>query len=194
MSRTPAVLLLALLVAAACQQPAGSSIRSPDDPLPSPSIAPGPPLRVRLRPPGEALLSDQAVGGAHRDGRDHLTALEAASTEPDQAAALTEFTAWGWLDGASRIWSSADVVIVRTSRTEGAARAFAHWGRQATAVPYAAGACSAEAGAALDDCLLATSGERAVIVGRLGPAVFRIRCPAAAAERLTLVQAASLLA
>src|SRR5689334_22464198 len=73
----------------------------------SPSILAQPPPAVRLRPAAQAILGDQAVGAARRGGHDHLTAEEAASEQPDQAAALAEYAGWGWLDAASRTWSTA---------------------------------------------------------------------------------------
>src|SRR2546423_10486418 len=126
MSRPPVALALLLgLLAAACAHPGGSTSPSPAGRPPPPSIRAQPPPTVRLRPAAEAILSDQAVGAARRGGHDHLSAELAASEQPDQAAALAEFVGWGWLDGASRTWATADETLVITARTDDAARAFA---------------------------------------------------------------------
>ena len=183
MSRALIVLaLLPCLGAAACGQPAGSPTGRPGQP----SIMAQPPPAVRLRPAADAILSDQAVGGARRGGHDHLTAEQAASEQPDQAAALAEYAGWGWLDGASRKWSTADETLVITARPDGAARALDYWSRDAQ------GRCTPAATAGLDECRLGVSGDRAVVVGRLSSAVFRLQCPAPAAERLAAAQAQSL--
>jgi hypothetical protein len=177
-----ALALLACLTAAACGQP----VRPPAPGTASPSILAQPPPGLRLRPAAEAILGDQVVGAARRAGHDHLTAEQAASEQADQAAALAQYAGWGWLDGASRTWSTADETLVITARPDGAARALDFWARDAGA------RCPATAMAGLDDCRLGLSGDRAVVVGRLGPAVFRLQCPAQAADRLTAAQAAAL--
>jgi len=147
---------------------------------------------VRLRGPAAAILTDQVVGSSRRAGIDHLTAAELASEQGDQAAALAEFTGWGWLDGASRSWSDADELLVLTARTSGAVRAFTYWAREAAQAPYAAATCSAAAAAGLDDCALGIAADRSIVVGRLGAAVFRISCSPRMAERLATAQVASL--
>ncbi|HEY4027330.1 MAG TPA: hypothetical protein VGO86_12950 [Candidatus Dormibacteraeota bacterium] len=186
MSRTSVVLVLSLwLVAAGCGQPAATSPSPTWRPAP-PSILAQPPPAVRLRPAADAILADQVVGAARRGGHDHLTAELAASEQADQAAALAEYAGWGWLDGASRSWTTADETLVITARTDDAMRAFTFWSRDA------AGPCSATAAAALDDCRQAVTGDRAVVVGRLASAVFRLQCPTAAAERLAAAQSAAL--
>jgi hypothetical protein len=180
-----ALIALALvygLGAIACGQPAAAPTGRPGPP----SIMAQPPPAVRLRPAADAILSDQTVGAARRTGNDHLTAEQAASEQPDQAAALGEYAGWGWLDGASRTWTTAAETLVITARPDGAARALDYWGRDAQ------GRCSPAATAGLDDCRLGVSGDRAVVVGRLASAVFRLQCPASAAERLAAAQAASL--
>lgn len=182
MSRALIVLALLPCLAAACGPPAAvPAARSA-----RPSIRAQPPPQVRLRPASDAILSDQAVGAVRRGGHDHLTAEQAASEQPDQAGALAEYAGWGWLDGASRTWATADETLVITARPDGAGRALDYWARDAPA------RCSPAATAGLDDCRLGVSGDRAVVVGRLASAVFRLQCPAAAAERLAAVQAASL--
>lgn len=177
---------------AACGAAGSSPIRAPGERPPSPSILAEPPPQVRLRSPAAAILSDQLVGLPRQTGIDHLTAAEAASEQNDQAAALAEFTAWGWLDGASRSWSQADEVLVMTARNSGAVRAFKYWAGDAGKTPFAAGACSAAADSGLDDCALGVAADRAIVVGRLGSAVFRISCPTGMAERLTMAQVAFL--
>lgn len=147
---------------------------------------------MRLRSPAAAILSDQVVGSSRRAGIDHLTAAELASEQRDQAAALAEFTGWGWLDGASRSWSDADEVLVLTARNSGAARAFRYWARDTAQTPYAAATCSSAAAAGLDDCAVGVAPDRAIVVGRLGAAVFRISCSTRTAERLATAQVASL--
>jgi hypothetical protein len=183
MSRALILLALVSLAAAACGS-SGPAARPTG--RPAPSIQAQPPPAVRLRPAGQAILSDQAAGGARRAGQDHLTAEQAASQQPDQAAALAEFAGWGWLDGASRTWTTGSETLVITARPDGAARALAYWSGSAQ------GRCSPAATAGLDDCRLAVSGDRAVVVGRLAGAVFRLDCPAPAAERLAIAQAAAL--
>jgi|SRR5215471_714669 len=174
--------LVPCLVLAACGSPAPPAAVRPAPP----SILAQPPPEVRLRPASEAILSDQSVGAARRGGHDHLTAEQAASEQPDQGAALALYAGWGWVDGASRTWSTADETLVITNRPDGASRALDFWARDAQ------GACPATAMAGLDDCRLGVSGDRAVVVGRLASAVFRIQCPAASAERLAAAQAAAL--
>jgi hypothetical protein len=198
MSRSPracaqalALVFISSLCLAACGQPSSSGLRSPGE-HPSPSIPPRPPLRVALRHPAEAILSDQAVGSPRRSGRDHLSAAEAASLQPDQGAAIDQFVAWGWLEGSIRTWANADETLVLTARPEGAAQAADSWAADAGRPPFRSSSCSDTALAGLDDCRLATAGDRAIVVGRLGAAVFRLACPAAAAERLTAAQAVAL--
>lgn len=190
-----AVLELGLLAGlGACQRSESSPIQSPAARPLAPSILAQPPPRVRLRPPAEAILSDQAVGSPRRTGRDHLTAAEAASEQSDQAAALDEFAGWGWLDGASRTWTVTEEVLVVTARDGGAARAYRYWSREAGQAPYAALSCSVRAAAGLDDCALGVAGDQAIVVARLGSAVFRISCPTGIAETLVVAQVASLAA
>jgi hypothetical protein len=174
---------LALCLAAAACQPGSApaparSARS--TPAPAPSA-------VRLRPPAGAILSDQVVGAARQSGQDHLTPEQAASGQPDQAAALTEYEGWAWVDGASRTWTDAGETLVLTARADTAVRAFDAW-----AAAGAQGPCTAAAEAGLDGCRIGVTGDRAVVVGRLASAVFRLDCPATAAERLTAAQASAL--
>jgi len=190
---TLATLLLSLCLSlCGCGQPGGSAGRSPGARPATPSILAQPPPPVRLRPAGDALLADQVVGAPRRGGHDHLTAAEAAAEQPDQGAALQRYAGWGWLDGASRSWAGADETLVLTAVTDGAQRAFASWAGDADQAPFAQAACTPAAGAGLDACRLGVAGDRALVVGRLGTAVFRIDCPAAAAERLTEAQTAAL--
>lgn len=189
---TAALCLGLCLGPGACQTAASSPIRAPGDHPPPPSILAEPPPQVRLRSPELAILTDQVVGLSRRAGIDHLTAAELASEQSDQAAALAEFAGWGWLDGASRSWSGADEVLVLTARNSGAVRAFKYWALDAAQKPYTAAACSAAAGAGLDDCALGIAADRAIVVGRLGAAVFRISCSSGIAERLATAQVASL--
>lgn len=185
MSRALIALALASsLAAAACGSP-GPEEATPTS-SPKPFIQAQPPPAVRLRPAALAILSDQVAGGARRAGQDHLTAEQAASQQPDQAAALAEYAGWGWLDGASRTWTTGGETLVITARPDGAARALAFWASDAP------GRCSPAATAGLDECRLAVTGDRAVVVGRLAAAVFRLDCPAPAAERLAIAQAAAL--
>src|SRR6266700_2718836 len=193
MSRALTTLTLLLCLGlAGCGHRATSPIGSATDRPPPPSIVARPPPGLRLRAPADAILGDQVVGSARRSGHDHLTAAQAASEQPDQATALRQFTSWGWLDGASRGWAGADETLVLTASGPGAGRAFTAWSTDAGQAPFAAGACTAAAGAGLDDCRLGIAGDRAIVVGRLGTAVFRITCPAAAAERLTIAQVTAL--
>jgi hypothetical protein len=188
---TAATLLLCAGLAA-CGGSSGPAASATGDRPPTHSILAQPPPGLRLRAPGDALLSDQVVGAARRGGHDHLTAAQAASEQPDQGAALQRFTAWGWLDGASRTWATADETLVLTAEPAGSRRAFASWSEEAAQAPFAAGPCPAQAAAGLDDCRLGVAGDRAVVVGRLGTAVFRLACPASAAQRLTEAQVAAL--
>jgi hypothetical protein len=158
-----------------------------------PAITAQPPPGVRLRSPAEALLADSVVGAPHIAGSTgSLTAAQAASQQPDQAAALAEFVGWGWLGGATRSWSGVDEMIVLTARADGATRAFAAWSADTGQDGYSAAPCSAAEGAGVDECRLGLAGGRALVVARLGTAVFRIACPASEAERLTVAQVAAL--
>lgn len=188
----PLVWLAFCLGLAGCQQTESPAIRSPNVRA-APSIIAQAPRDVRLRPAAEAILPDSVVGMPRRAGNDHLTEAEAVSEQPDQAAAQSEFSGWDWLDGATRIWSAADETLVLTARDTGAIRAFRFWARDAGQTPFASGGCSPVAAAGLDDCLVGIASNRAIVVGRLGPAVFRISCPTGVAERLTAAQAAALL-
>jgi hypothetical protein len=192
MSRTliAPTLVLVLLLATGCG--AAREPRPPREQVASPSIAPAPPLRARLRPPAEAILSDQAVGSPRRAGSDHLTAAAAASQQPDQPAALAEFLGWGWLDGSTRSWATADEALVLTSRPEGAARAFEFWAAETTRPPFAGAPCSPAVSSGLDDCRLGVAGDRALVVGRVGAEAFRLSCPATSADRLAGAQVASM--
>src|SRR5438067_6199195 len=145
---TPLLLLLLALAAAAGCGPA----RAPRAPAAAPSIAAAPPPGVSLRPPADAILGDDAVGAPRRAAADHLTAAEAASRQPDQAAALSEYLGWDWLDGSTRTWEDADETVVLTARTEGAVRAFAFWAADAERPPLEPTGCSPAVGAGLDDC------------------------------------------
>src|SRR5262245_53407681 len=144
--KAPAALLWLVLCLglAGCQGPGTATNRSSGGPS-RPSILAEAPPQVRLRRPVGAILSDQVVGLPRRAGIDHLSAAEAASNQPDQAAALAEFLGWGWLDAASRTWSAADEVLVLTARPDGAIRAFAYWAREAGEAPYVVGGCSTRA-------------------------------------------------
>ena len=187
MFRIPVAAALVLcLAAAACRPQTGAPPRSPSGSPARPSSAPSPP--GRLPPAAQAILSDQAVGAPRRKGQDHLTAAEAAGGQPDQAASLAEYEGWAWLDGSSRGWPAIDETLVITARADTSARAFAFWAADAP-MP-----CSATAAAGLDGCRLGSAGDRAVVVGRLASAVFRLQCPAQAADRLTIAQAAALRA
>jgi hypothetical protein len=189
MSRFPAILVLAVSLAlAGCGAKASGqpALRPPGERPPVPSILAQPPPGVRLRAPAEAILGDQVIGSARRSGSDHLTAAEAASQEPDEGVALAAYTSWGWLDGASRTWATADETLVTTARADGAAHAFAAWSQGA------GGACPPAVASGLDDCREGVTGDRATVVGRLATAVFRLHCPVAAADRLVLAQIASL--
>jgi hypothetical protein len=132
------------------------------------------------------------VGSPRHAGSDHLTAAAAASQQPDQPAALAEFLGWGWLDGSTRGWASADETLVLTSRPEGAARAFEFWAAETTRPPFAPAACSPAVTSGLDDCRLGVAGDRALVIGRVGAEAFRLSCPAASADRLAGAQVASM--
>ena|SRR5215470_7559403 len=187
-----AVLWLVLCLGLAeCHAAGTAPTRSPGGPS-RPSILAEAQPQVHLRAPVGAILSDQVVGLPRRAGIDHLSAAEAASNQPDQAAALAEFIGWGWLDAASRTWSAADEVLVLTARPDGAVRAFSYWAREAGEAPYVAGGCSSLAAAGLDDCAQGVAAGRAIVVGRLGAAVFKIACPTEMADRLTVAQVAAL--
>ena len=91
------------------------------------------------------------------------------------------------MDAARRTWTGAGETLVLTTRPDGAARAFDAWAAAGAPDP-----CPAAAAAGLDGCRLGVNGDRAVVVGRLGSDVFRLDCPASAADRLTAAQTASL--
>src|SRR5205809_89654 len=81
---------------------------------------------------------------------------------------------------------------VRPAGPQGAGRALAAWSAGLGQAPFAPSACSGAAGSGLDDCRLGVAGDRAIVVGRLGTAVFRIACPAPVADRLAEAQASAL--
>ena len=188
MPRPPVLLAAALLPAvllASCQPGTGDGGAPTATPASSAAVPP------RLRAPADAILSDQVVGSPRRASRDHLSAAEAAREQPDQVGALQEYTAWSWLEASTRSWDGVSDVVLLTARPEGAARAFAFWSAQAARAPFLIAPCPSSVGR-LDECRLAVSGDRAVVLGRLDAVAFRLECPAAAADRLASAQAAAL--
>lgn len=137
------------------------------------------------------MLGDAVVGSPRRAARDHLTAAEAARDQPNQPAALLQYTSWGWIEASTRTWVDADETVLLTARPEGAARAFAVWSQDAAAAPMTVRPCP-DAPSRLDDCRLGVAGDRALAIGRLDAAVFRLDCPASAAEPLVAAQGRSL--
>ena len=188
MPRAP-VLLAAALVPAflliSCEPGPGKAA------APTPPRAPSATRPPSLRTPADAILSDQAVGSRRIASRDHLSAAEAARQQPDQVGALQEYTAWSWLDASTRSWEGVSDLVLLTARPEGAARAVAFWSAEAARAPFLIAPCPSSVGR-LDECRLAVSGDRAVVVGRLDALAFRLECPAAAAVRLASAQAAAL--
>jgi hypothetical protein len=162
--------LLALAIALSCTG-GGQAVARPA-PAPTPSPAPSP---VQLRGPAAAILADADVGLPRSGSRDHLSAGEAASLAPDQAAALQMYASWGWVDESLRSWrgggKSLDAMVLLTLRPEGAHLAYEHFAQAAEVAPYEGRACPASL-AWLDDCLTATSGAGTVVAGRLAQEVF----------------------
>lgn len=158
-----------ILVAGCQEQP------HPPPPRPSPAASPTPP--PVLRAPAAAILDDGDVGLPRTAARDQLGAAEAARDTSNEVLALEAYSGWGWIEASTRTWSGggrvAAATLLLTVRPEGAARAFDYWAADAARAPLAAGECPASV-AGLDQCRLGTAGDRALLVGRLGPEVFRL--------------------
>jgi len=171
MPRLPicAAALSALLLACQSQPPPVAAPRS------SPPAAATP--QPALRPPADAVLADADVGLPRTAGRDHLSAAEAARDTANEVLALETYSGWGWVEASTRTWSGNGRQVVETLlvtvRAEGAGKAFDTWAADAARAPYAAGGCPASV-TGLDQCRLGVSGDRALVVGRLGAEVFRI--------------------
>src|SRR6266851_1825455 len=118
-----AVLLMGCEISVSSSQPAPSA-----SPTPAPSHLPTP---ASVRPPAEAILDDAAVGLPRLSGRDGLGAAEAARDQPDEPAALEEFSGWGWIEASTRTWQSGprrvDAMVMLSLRAQGARRAYEFW-------------------------------------------------------------------
>jgi hypothetical protein len=168
---TSALLAGAIMALIAGCSPTATSVATPRAPS-TPTPAPPPALRA----PADAILP--AVGALTLITlRDRLSAAEYAAGQPDELASLDEVRAWGWQEASLRQWSggghSAEALVLRTDRVEGARLAFAAWSVQATAAPFAGGACPAGV-AGLDECREGVAGARTIVVGRLDVEVFRL--------------------
>jgi len=179
--------LAALLVACQSQPHAA--------PTPRPSAAPTPTPLLVVRAPADAVLADADVGLPLTASRDHLTAAEAARDTPNQVLALETYSGWGWIEASTRTWSGggrqASETVLLSVRAEGASRAFEIWAGDAGRAPYAASNCPA-AIVGLDECRIGLAGDRALVVGRLGPEVFRLETAGLDAPALAARQAARL--
>ena len=163
-------------MAASCVQ-SGSSTAAP----PSPSINPSPnsrsatarPTPLAHRPAASAILEDGAVGLPRVAGRDHVGLAQAAEEQQNQPLALTRYRSWGWLDQATRTWSSGDrrveeELVVLTSE-QGARLAFF----DSTSGGLPGSECSAELH--VDDCRKTGDAAASNLVARLGPYLFRLK-------------------
>lgn len=163
MSKTTPLLLTALLLAAACQSSPPSRPRAAS---PAASPAPSPPLAIR--PPFEDLLGPDQVGLSPVSGADHVSKELAAEQQTNQPLALNEYSGWGWVDEATRVYARAnarlELAILLLSSPTGAEAAFAAWADQLV------GRQACPTGLDLDDCATAGGG----LVGRIGPYVFRL--------------------
>jgi hypothetical protein len=151
--------------------PATTSVATP---RPSSTATPAPP--PALRAPADAILP--AVGALTLiTVRDRLSAAEYAAAQPDEVTTLDQVRGWGWQEASLRQWSggghSAEALVLRTDRVDGARLAFAAWSVQATAAPFVGGACPAGL-AGLDECREGVAGTRTIVVGRLDVEVFRL--------------------
>lgn len=166
-------LRLTLLAAAAsgCLQ-GGTPAPSPPPPKPTPAATPAP----QPVAPAAAILPEVA-GLTLTGGSDRLSAAEYVASGPDPPIGLDQLAGWGWAAASIRTWAAggrrAVVLVVLADRDAGAERAFAAWASAASVAPLAAGPCPPEV-SGLDQCLEAQAGARTVVVGRLGPEVFRI--------------------
>jgi hypothetical protein len=181
--------LAALLVA--CQS------QPPPAPTPRPSATPTPTPLLVVRAPADAILGDTDVGLPRTASRDHLTAAEAARDTPNQVLALETYSGWGWVEASTRSWSGggrqASETVLLSVRAEGASRAFEIWAADTGRAPYAASDCP-PAIIGLDQCRIGLVGDRALVVGRLGPEVFRLETAGLDAPTLATRQAARLQA
>lgn len=163
MPRLAPLVLTVLLIAAACQP--GAPAKKPSPP-PSPSASPSPALAIR--PPYQDLLGPDQVGLSPVSGADHVSKELAAEQQTNQPLALNQYSAWGWVDEATRVYGSGpkhlELAILLLSSPEGAEAAFAAW------ADALGGRQLCPKGLALDDCALSSS----AIVGRIGPYVFRL--------------------
>lgn len=185
-------LRLTLLAAAAsgCFQ-GGTPAPSPPPP-PRPTPAPTP-VREPVAP--AAAILPEVAGLTLTGGSDRLSAAEYVASSPDPPIGLDQPAGWGWAAASIRTWAAAGgravVLVVLTDRDAGAERAFAAWASAASVAPLAAGPCPPEV-TGLDQCLEAQAGARTVLVGRLGPEVFRIDALGVDATPLAARQAARL--
>jgi len=128
-------------------------------------------------------------------GRDHLGAAEAARDTANEVLALETYSGWGWVEASTRTWSGggrrATETLLLTLRAEGAARAFDAWAGEAATSPFAATDCPA-AVTGLDQCRIGSTGNRALVVGRLGAEVFRLETAGLDTPALATRQAARL--
>lgn len=144
-----------------------------------------------VRPPSTAVLAD-AGGLPMITVRDHLTAAEYAAGQPDQVIGLAQVQGWGWADASLREWAgggkTAQALVLRTDRAEGAHEAFAAWAAEAASAPFAGLDCPAGI-TGLDECRLGIAGARSIVTGRLDVDVFRIDTTGLDAAGLAAAQA-----
>jgi hypothetical protein len=143
------------------------------------------------------VLTDADVGLPRTGGRDHLTAAEAARDTANEVLALETYSGWGWVEASTRTWSGggrqASETLLLTLRAEGARKAFDAWAADAARAPYAATDCPASV-TGLDQCRVGMVGDRALVVGRLAAAVFRIETVGMDAPALAGKQASRMVA
>ncbi len=182
----PARLAVVAAVLVACQ----SQPSHPSTPRPSATPTPTPLLAVRA--PAAAVFTDADVGLPLTGARDHLSAAEAARDTPNEVLALETYSGWGWVEASTRSWSGgsrqASETVLLTVRAEAAKKAFAIWAADAGRAPYAATECPAQI-TGLDQCRIGSAGDRALVVGRLGPEIFRLETTGLDAPALAQKQA-----
>jgi hypothetical protein len=187
--RTALALCLALAVIA-CSG-GGSTARTPL-PTPSPAPAAGP---AAVRDPASAILEDSQVGLARTAGRDHLTAAEAASLDPDQPAAFQLYAGWGWVEESTRSWagggSSVDDLVLLSLRPQGAQLAYEHYAQAAEQAPHEGRPCPARI-VGLDACIESVTGAQTRVAGRLSEELFVIEGQGVDVEALAAIQARKL--
>lgn len=164
---------------------ASSPARSPAET----TVAPSPTAAV---PPAAYLLTPAQVGIPPAGGREHLGYLEAASLEPNQAAALELYQTFDWRDAATRSFAGGgsrveQIVLISLDRA-GARRAFSYWRSPAGGQNSVQISCPPASG--LDQCAASRTGANGAAAGRRGLLVFQLTTQGVPLEPLLAASAA----